>query len=289
MGTRIALTAVLTVLPFVVLLRYYYRRDVLREPRGGLVRTFLLGLLVTLPAIPIEIGLDHVPLGSADPLGTALYSAFVMAAIPEESLKLLVIACYCARRKTFDERMDGIVYGATAALGFAALENIFYVAAGGLSTAAIRCVASVPMHATWGAVLGYYVARARGGGNRLDTWKGWAIAVVAHGLFDFALMGSGLLITEGAESTGVAFTVLGLFVLFVAVVVVSWLGVWRVICRLRKEQLARETKRRLAVQSEAQGATQPDGALGGGSLEGEADAGREGALTSETQSDILDP
>ncbi len=258
MDIRIVLTAVLTVLPFVVLLRYYYRRDVFREPRGALVRTFLLGFLVTLPAIPIEIGLGLIPLGSAGSLGVALYSAFVVAAIPEESLKLLVIVRYCARRQDFDERMDGIVYGATAALGLAALENVLYVAGGGLITAALRSVASVPMHATWGAILGYHVARARLGGNRLDTWKGWAIATAAHGLFDFGLMGSALLSDEGAGSPGIGLTMRGLVLLSVAVAVASWLFVWKLIRRLRKEQRASQARERASAETAASEAASMD-------------------------------
>jgi RsiW-degrading membrane proteinase PrsW (M82 family) len=251
MGIRIALTVILTILPFVALLRYYYTRDVFREPRDALVRTFFLGLAVTIPAIPIEVGLSLVPLRSAGPLGIALYSALVIAAIPEESLKLLVISRYCARRKTFDEPIDGIVYGATAALGFAALENAFYVADGGLVTAAIRSVTSVPMHATWGAILGYYLARARFGGKRSDIWKGWALAVVSHGLFDFGLMGSVLLIAEDAGAPSVGLMVAGLLLLFAAVVVVSWFSVRKLIRRLHQDQVVRRAQEREVAMAES--------------------------------------
>lgn len=250
MSLRITLTIVLTILPFAALLRYYYTRDLFREPRDALVRTFLLGLAVTLPAIPIEIGLSLVPLGTAGPLGIALYFAFVVAAVPEESLKLLVIGRYCARRRTFDEPMDGIVYGATAALGFAAFENIFYVADGGLATAAIRSVTSVPMHATWGAILGYYVARARLTGKRANTWKGWFIAVFSHGLFDFGLMGSALLVAEGAEAPGPGLLLVGLLLLFAVVVVVSWFSVRKLIRGLHQEQVLKRMREKEEAEAE---------------------------------------
>ncbi|MEI6171871.1 MAG: PrsW family glutamic-type intramembrane protease [bacterium] len=239
MSIQTALAIVFTVLPVVVLLRYFYTRDVRREPRTALVKTFLLGLLVTIPAVPLSLGLSAVlPLFSPGPLLAALYDAFVVAAIPEELLKLLVIALYCARRVSFDEPMDGIVYGATAALGFAALENVLYVADGGLVTAAVRSVTAVPMHAIMGAVLGYYVARARfGGGRRIDIWKGWGIAVLMHGLYDFGPMAFSRLAGQETPPAGMGLLLLGFLLLFLAVVITSGVFMGRLIRRLRAEQL----------------------------------------------------
>jgi RsiW-degrading membrane proteinase PrsW (M82 family) len=239
MSIQTALAIVFTVLPIVVLLCYFYTRDVHREPRAALVKTFLLGLLVTIPAIPLTLGLSAVlPLFSPGPLLAALYDAFVVAAVPEELLKLLVIALYCARRVSFDEPMDGVVYGATAALGFAALENVLYVAGGGLTAALVRSVTAVPMHAMMGAVLGYYVARARfGGGRRIDIWKGWGIAVLMHGLYDFGPMAFFRLAGQETQPAGMGLLSLGLFFLFLGVVVTSGLSMRRLIRRLRTAQL----------------------------------------------------
>jgi len=240
MSIQAALAIVFTILPIVVLLCYFYTRDVHREPRTALVKTFLLGLLVTIPAIPLTLGLSAVlPLFSPGPLLAALYDAFVVAAIPEEFLKLLVIALYCARRVSFDEPMDGAVYGATAALGFAALENVLYVADGGLVTAAVRSITAVPMHAMMGAVLGHYIARARfGGGRRIDIWKGWGIAVLMHGLYDFGPMALSRLAAEETPPDGMGLFSLGLGLLFLGVVITSGLSMRRLIRRLRAEQFA---------------------------------------------------
>jgi hypothetical protein len=168
----------------------------------------------------------------------ALYDAFVVAAIPEELLKLMVVALYCARRVSFDEPMDGVVYGATAALGFAALENVLYVAGGGLTAALVRSVTAVPMHAMMGAVLGYYVARARfGGGRRIEIWKGWGIAVLMHGLYDFGPMALSRLAAEETPPAGMGLLFLGLLLLFLGIVITSGLSMRRLIQRLRTAQL----------------------------------------------------
>ena len=55
--------------------------------------------------------------------------------------------------------MDGIVYGVTVSLGFATLENIYYVFAGfddPLGVAYLRAFSAVPAHALFGVFMGYY-------------------------------------------------------------------------------------------------------------------------------------
>jgi hypothetical protein len=89
-----------------------------------------------------------------------------------------------------------------------------------------------------GAVLGYYVARARfGGGRRIDIWKGWGIAVLMHGLYDFGPMAISGLTAEETLPAGMGLLFLGLFLLFLGVVITSGLSMRRLIQRLRTAQL----------------------------------------------------
>jgi RsiW-degrading membrane proteinase PrsW (M82 family) len=180
-----------------------------------------------------------LPLFSPGPLLAALYHAFAVAAIPEELLKLSVVALYCARRVSFDEPMDGVVYGATAALGFAALENVLYVVGGGLAVALARSVTAVPMHAIMGAILGHYIARSRFllEGRRLDIWKGWAIATLVHGLYDFGPMAILRLAEEETPLAGRGLLFVALLLLFLGVLITSGLSMRRLVRRLRTEQL----------------------------------------------------
>lgn len=157
---RMCLTALCTVLPIILILRYFYTRDLHREPRAILMRTFVFGVLTTLPAILIGILLTAIEPGSPSITLAASDRAFLIAAIPEEALKLLVILSYSASRRCFGEPMDGLVYGITVALGLAALENAIYVLSGGWVTALLRAFTAVPMHAASGAILGNAVAQA---------------------------------------------------------------------------------------------------------------------------------
>jgi RsiW-degrading membrane proteinase PrsW (M82 family) len=104
-------------LPTILLLRYFYARDSHPEPRRTLFVTFLLGILITVPVAIVESAIWQALLARhATAWGLALSMAFLLAAIPEEVFKFLVLRSYCARRPEFDEPMDGMVYGATVAL-----------------------------------------------------------------------------------------------------------------------------------------------------------------------------
>ena len=240
MGTRTVLTVLCTILPVAVLLRYFYVRDAHREPRSILVKTFLLGLLATIPVVLLDLALEALRPASLSLLRGALYEAFVLAAIPEELLKLAVILRYSIRQASFNEPMDGIVYGATAALGFAFLENALYVAQGGLVVAALRSVTAVPMHAAAGAILGHFAARSRfARGGRLEACKGLAAAVTLHGLYDFAALGAAGLAT-GIPAGAPARTgqVLGLIALWLATLVTSIVWTIRLVRQARREQFS---------------------------------------------------
>jgi protease PrsW len=95
----------------------------------------------------------------------ALHSVFGVA-LPEETVKILVIVAVTARRRPFADPMDTVVYGAAAGLGFAAYENLAYLtqhAEMWQSLAALRSVLTVPFHASLGVIAGAYLAMARSG------------------------------------------------------------------------------------------------------------------------------
>jgi RsiW-degrading membrane proteinase PrsW (M82 family) len=104
---------------------------------------------------------DHVAASvSAGDTSSAFARAAVIgffgAAIPEKLFKFAVLFFYCRRLTDFDEPMDGIVYGVTASLGFATLENVLYVLNGGIGHAIMRAFTAVSGHALFGAVMGSY-------------------------------------------------------------------------------------------------------------------------------------
>src|ERR1700688_882665 len=98
-------------------------------------------------------------------IAQVLHSVFGVA-LPEETVKILVIAAVAVRRRPFADPMDPVVYGAAAGLGFAAYENLAYLvqhAEMWQSLAVLRSVLTVPFHGALGIIAGAYLAMGRSG------------------------------------------------------------------------------------------------------------------------------
>jgi RsiW-degrading membrane proteinase PrsW (M82 family) len=198
------------VVPSLLLFWYIYARDKRPEPHGLLLRTFLWGVAICFPVVPVAMALQELGAGLADNgvWSSALVRAFLGAAIPEEVFKFLVLYLYVWRKPAFDEPLDGVVYGATASLGFATLENILYVGQNGFEVAVLRALTAVPGHAFTGVIMGAFVGRAKLAPEAqrfglLAAGLGWA--TLLHGAYDTFLM------------TGTGFAVLAFVVLAIEV------------------------------------------------------------------------
>lgn len=177
--------------PAGILLWLFAASDEYPESASTVLITFGLGLL-TIPALYSLQDIVYAPaqalLQTGNPYFLGAGKAFLMAAIPEETAKFLVLVGYSVRHKDFDEPMDGIVYGVAASLGFAALENVMYVFDGGYQIALARAVTAVPAHAMFGAVMGYYVGRAAFASHLKASLyiRALAVPILLHGLYDLA-------------------------------------------------------------------------------------------------------
>lgn len=178
------------VVPSILLFWYIHSRDIHPEPRGMLMGTFALGAATAIPVVIVVFALNAVIPPPEGVWLKATWTAFVNAAIPEEVFKFLVLMTFCYPSRHFDEPFDGIVYGATASLGFATLENILYVSQGGLGVAIMRAFTAVPGHAFTGVVMGYFVGRAKFApqGRAGLAFRGLFYATVLHGLYDLFLL-----------------------------------------------------------------------------------------------------
>ena len=112
---------------------HYYKDRHMPEPIGNLVLCFGLGILSFYLGKLMYMGLDLLglrfdafALAESSRAGLLAYSVLAIGGI-EEFAKLLPFLIVVLRFKAFDEPLDGIIYAAFIALGFATVENILYL------------------------------------------------------------------------------------------------------------------------------------------------------------------
>jgi protease PrsW len=169
-----------------------------KEPGRLLVGVFLWGAVVAAGAafvVNTLLGLEIYQVTGSE-AATSLTTASIVAPIVEESLKgFAILIVFLLFHQEFDSLLDGILYAAIVALGFAATENTFYIYTQGFQTdglpgilfmAFVRVILVGWQHPFYTAFTGIGLAIARL--NRSLLVKivapilGWSIAVFTHSL-----------------------------------------------------------------------------------------------------------
>ncbi len=183
------------VLPALLLLVFILHKDRAQpEPPVQLLKAFGLGVLSVIPALLLVClfsALGLVP-GVHSTAWEALLDSFWGAAIPEEIAKFAMLWLVLRRNPFFDEKMDGIVYAACVALGFAAAENAMYLfgeADNYVQLGISRALFAVPGHFCDGVLMGYYYSLARFSSPVRMRHRILILAapVLAHGMYDSLL------------------------------------------------------------------------------------------------------
>ena len=199
------------VLPCLGWLVFFYTRDKHEpEPKGLIARLFLIGALPVAVIAGILNTVVFLVLTGGDLTGPTAQARFVLLAvvvapITEETLKYLGTSIGARRNAAFNEPMDGIVYGTTVGLGFAAVETIDYLInayrgfgplgtpigfceAGAecfLITAFLRGVGSALLHATASGIAGYGLSRVVIDKRGRASAIGWVVvAMICHALWN---------------------------------------------------------------------------------------------------------
>jgi protease PrsW len=167
------------------------------EPLALVVKVVGLGAASAIVASILEMALDRLPFFNAPGLGGAAATALIEVGPIEEACKLAVVLLFVWKNPNFNEENDGIVYVGASAIGFALLENIFYVAQNGIGTGILRAFTAIPLHVFTAVVLGLHVGRARFAASRsarnLLIARGLLFAWAFHGVYDMlAMSGSAL-------------------------------------------------------------------------------------------------
>ena len=182
-------------LPAIALMIYVYQKDKVEpEPVKLVLRVCGLGAVSGLVAGFIEsILITGFEMVIPDGLLLLIVEYFIGVAAVEEACKYFCLNTM-KNNHALNYVFDAVVYSVAAALGFAALENVFYVLDGGLETALMRAVLSVPGHMADGVVMGVFFGLGRfselsgdKGKARTNYWLAFLLPVLEHGMYDAAL------------------------------------------------------------------------------------------------------
>ncbi|MCK4575438.1 PrsW family intramembrane metalloprotease [candidate division WOR-3 bacterium] len=188
----------LAVAPGIFLLIIFYFVDREREPLKLVFGTFFAGVVAVIPVAILEIFAKSFFNPFAQTVSPYILQAsymFLVVAPVEEVLKFGAVIAVVFVSKEFNEWYDGILYAMVAALGFATLENLVYVLSRGFTVGLIRFFLSVPAHALFGGIMGFFLSGAKFS-RKPFPWLLGALffPILLHSLFNIFLISGHILI-----------------------------------------------------------------------------------------------
>ena len=205
MGSSVIFAIAFSILVAFFWLRWFRKKDKYeKEPERLIYIAFFAGVLATAPSLLLE---SIFRLRDQDPTVVLrdLFLSFLWVGIVEEFFKYLAVRLTVYRSKEFNEVMDGMIYMVSAALGFAATENVGYMLGFGYAVAFPRAILSYLAHISFSAILGFYMGKAKIEGKKNWIFVGFILAVPLHWLYNSFLV-------LGTAQTSGGFLLLGLIV-----------------------------------------------------------------------------
>lgn len=189
--TLVILGLILAVILAVIWMSLFYAQD-RSEPEP---RIFVLAVAVLSALLAGAVGLPLLNLFfrvpewiGRDPLTQILGSILVVGFL-QEFLKYVAIRLSIFYSPEFCQRVDGVIYGSAAGLGYATMLNINLVVSGGgvdLGVGVVRIVITQLVHGSLGALIGYFLGR-----DKFDSKRVWwmsagiSLAALLDGLFSW--------------------------------------------------------------------------------------------------------
>lgn len=179
------------VLPSLVWLWFWLREDSHPEPRWLIVITFLGGFLAVIASIFAEKFVSDLNLSES--------LRYTLWAGVEELTKFIAVAVIALNTDYNDEPIDAMVYCITVALGFAALENAFFLfqpLVGGdyiqsIVTGNMRFIGATLVHVVSSASIGFALGYVyyRGIISKFFALLiGIAVAITLHSAFNLSII-----------------------------------------------------------------------------------------------------
>jgi len=189
------------ILPALLWLWFWLKEDRLHpEPRRLIILTFMSGMVVVALALFLE-QITHYLFEKFSL--TALWDGFLLLffwALAEEYSKYLAAKKTALNKKAYDEPVDALIYLITAALGFAALENVIFLVEvittydlmGGLITGNLRFAGATLIHILSSACVGSAIAFSffHKENYKRNVFLGLLCGTLLHTLFNFFIIKS---------------------------------------------------------------------------------------------------
>ena len=177
-------------LPAIFWLVFWLKEDAHPEPKWLIFLTFMLGMAAVPAVIPFEKGI--LKLFAGGPL-LIIGWAFI-----EEVFKFIA-ASIALRRREDDEPVDPLIYLITAALGFAALENTFFLFnpllnegfIGAMITGNMRFIGATILHTISSGLIGLLMGLSfyrNSKKKKTYFFTGFLGATSLHALFNFLII-----------------------------------------------------------------------------------------------------
>lgn len=195
---NIILLIILSILPTLLIGLFIYKKDIIeKEPISFLLKLFLLGTLSTGVALFLEIYAEEIfPFSLENNILRIIFRSFIIISFSEELVKWIFTYITCWKNTNFNYMYDAIVYCVFISLGFATIENVVAIFSNDSSIifALKRGLITVPMHAIFGIIAGYYMALAKKYEKRRWYKKckknhllSFLVPMMVHGTFDTLL------------------------------------------------------------------------------------------------------
>lgn len=194
----LAIAFILGVLPSLVWLIYYLQSDAHPEPKSIILEVFILGMISGGAAAGFQFLLNYLVSFDEGIKATITIFPIVMVAgwaFIEEYVKYLAAKIRILHDAAFDEPTDAMIYLISAGLGFAAIENILFIAPAifqGLDQALmhlfLRFITATQLHALASGIIGFFFALAIIYHSRLFLLAGFILGVGLHTVYNYFIM-----------------------------------------------------------------------------------------------------
>ncbi|MBT2214285.1 intramembrane metalloprotease PrsW [Virgibacillus dakarensis] len=170
--------------PAFALMAFFYLKDRFTEPLSLILKVFLYGALLVFPIMFIQYAFQAEGIGTSN-----VVHSFILSGLIEEFFKWFIFIYTIYHHTEFDAHYDGIVYAVAISLGFATVENLFYLLTNGISYAFSRALFPVSSHALFGVSMGYYFGKAKMNQHhrKRNISLAFCVPFLIHGTYNYIL------------------------------------------------------------------------------------------------------